>query len=761
MKSRLMGFLIILSIVTANAAPVIVTEDAMNKYAVDAQITGSFAPVTLDAVRNEHELFQVLFYADGEPVNAGKLEISSLSGPDNSLIDTENIRLRRAHYSTLKENVRKIETLPDALLPYAADFTVPAGHAQAIYVDIFIPKETQPGTYTGTITANADEKKVETTLTVHVRNLELPDMPSFESAFAIWRGEQLSFAYPDLAPNDPSFQILYENLYWFLVDYRLMPDDLPVAVDSPESDKYLRSGRVNAFRIPYNPDHPDQLIQLCDNLRQRGLLDMGYIYTLDEPGGSEYQKCYDYGKQLHATVPDVRWLLTINTTHNQLLEEVVNIWSPILTMYDYDYHTERRRLGDKVWWYTCVYPQHPYPTYLINDYGLSPRILSWQQAKYNVDGILYWCVNIWSKYNLEKKRYESRDIWNDPSAFPNSNGDGYLIYPPEEITGEPIPSLRLEMIRQGGEDIDLLNLLKEEVDALSLEYRTTGYTGADRVYELVNRISENKTDFTKNPEDLQTLRREVLDEIEALKYGVPALWISSRPEGKLKPGETVEYELHVPFGAAVTVAATANGISRELPLRRDGSTCFFTLETITADTAVAATIQAAGKSSTYIRKYLYISETDQPVDLLNWQQDSDVKKLELENVELIPVAGTTVKGFRFLPNVEFPSVYMDLPLENSNSYKFLSLDVSNPSQTESVSAVLKYHTPQGAIDGNPIEIGPGRRATLAFRFNPEDSQPEEAIKRLQFWMFQDSRAHDLVINRITLHTVIPEADNLK
>ena len=74
MKSKLMGFLIILSIVTANAAPVIVTEDAMNKYAVDAQITGSFAPVTLDAVRNEHELFQVLFYADGEPVTLFNLE---------------------------------------------------------------------------------------------------------------------------------------------------------------------------------------------------------------------------------------------------------------------------------------------------------------------------------------------------------------------------------------------------------------------------------------------------------------------------------------------------------------------------------------------------------------------------------------------------------------------------------------------------------------------------------------------------------------
>ena len=95
-------------------------------------------------------------------------------------------------------------------------------------------------------------------------------------------------------------------------------------------------------------------------------------------------------------------------------------------------------------------PQQPYPTYLIDDDEVSHRILSWLQVKDGVDGTLYWITTV-----FQKTDGTPRNVWVDPIAYPNVNGDGYLLYPGTQygIAG-PIGTIRLGMIREGNEALE-------------------------------------------------------------------------------------------------------------------------------------------------------------------------------------------------------------------------------------------------------------------------------------------------------------------
>lgn len=73
---------------------------------------------------------------------------------------------------------------------------------------------------------------------------------------------------------------------------------------------------------------------------------------------------------------------------------------------------------------------------------------------YQIDGVLYWSITFRQKFNGI-----ARDIWTDPYVISGAAGDGYLIYPGANVNDDPVPSLRLELIRHGNEDFEMLYVL--------------------------------------------------------------------------------------------------------------------------------------------------------------------------------------------------------------------------------------------------------------------------------------------------------------
>ena len=108
----------------------------------------------------------------------------------------------------------------------------------------------------------------------------------------------------------------------------------------------------------------------------------------------------------------------------------------------------------ELWWYGCTHPVNPYPSFSVNSPLMVSRALGWMMYDYDVDGILYWCVNSWG-YGDEEK-----DFWNTyDSATP---GEGILVLPGSDygVTG-PIGTIRIENLRESMEDYEYLWLLEQ------------------------------------------------------------------------------------------------------------------------------------------------------------------------------------------------------------------------------------------------------------------------------------------------------------
>ena len=131
------------------------------------------------------------------------------------------------------------------------------------------------------------------------------------------------------------------------------------------------------------------------------------------------------------------------------------------------------RHGDadqSLWWYGCVAPDYPYPTYHIDDTVLSARIESWMKADYDIQGNLYWATCLYSEPSgQEGVMVYPEDFYTGNAARSlATNGEGFLFYPGKKygIYG-PLSSIRLEHIRDGLEEYEMIYKLKEIYSAVS------------------------------------------------------------------------------------------------------------------------------------------------------------------------------------------------------------------------------------------------------------------------------------------------------
>lgn len=124
-----------------------------------------------------------------------------------------------------------------------------------------------------------------------------------------------------------------------------------------------------------------------------------------------------------------------------------------------------------LWWYGCVAPDYPYPTYHIDDTVLSARLESWMKADYNIQGNLYWSTCLYSEPSSGGAMVYPEDFYSGNAARSlGTNGEGFLLYPGKKygING-PVPSLRLEHIRDGLEEYEMIYALENVYNQVSAQ----------------------------------------------------------------------------------------------------------------------------------------------------------------------------------------------------------------------------------------------------------------------------------------------------
>ncbi len=255
-----------------------------------------------------------------------------------------------------------------------------------------------------------------------------------------------------------------------------------------------------------------------------------------------------------------------------------------------------RKLKDKgkieLWFYSVATRGGlgRYPNRVIDYPLIKMRMLFWAAWKHGVTGYLHYAYNGWKTDD---------PYMNPPDLLPT--GDAFIVYPGKE---GPVPSLRWEMSREGLEDYEYFWLLGHTIEQVKQKLGTAAarIDSSARGQEIISRMITSMTEYSKNPDKLYGIRREVAQEIIALG-AAPMLLVQTKPgcADTIKPS-TVEI-----FGAAEKGAqVTVDG--RPVQVGADGG--FKAEATVSsAKTAIEIVAELGGKRKVIKRTFNVVDKT--------------------------------------------------------------------------------------------------------------------------------------------------------
>jgi hypothetical protein len=469
-------------------------------------------PLRLEMARNEVEGVQIAFRSTRSI--ALSLQVEELRHQTLEVgFPTENIELFQVGYVFTRRPkeyaVDHAGWWPDPLLP-RAQWRVRPEECQVAWLSLAADVGVAPGVYSGRLGVWVDDARLGSIpLEVRVYDAELPVATTVRTAFSLYQ-DMLDQVYgPERARK------LRRRYLDFIVAHRLNIDHLyrRQIPDLDELADYARQGRLNAFNLryldareKYDREGLSRLVAELDpaveRLRELDLIDRAYIYGFDEVEVDEFDKMERVFAFIKARYPELKTATTARDPGLGLdhkLGEVVDIWVPLSAVYERQTAALARQRGDEVWWYICVSPTHPHANWFVEYPALEARLLWWMAYQRGIEGFLYYAMNRWpdQQMPLSADAY-GRSRWN-PASYGTANGDGALFY--AGVDG-PITSIRLENVRDGIEDYELLVLLATKA-------------GAAKAQELSARLARSATDYSRDPVEFARVRRALLEAVAA------------------------------------------------------------------------------------------------------------------------------------------------------------------------------------------------------------------------------------------------------
>ncbi|MFH0796260.1 MAG: glycoside hydrolase domain-containing protein [Candidatus Omnitrophota bacterium] len=500
-------------------------------------------------------------------------------------IKKENIKYNVVGYVEVKPPlpyaVEYIGFWPDPLLP-GERFGVKKDAVQPIWITTYVPEDTPPGEYEGWMTitpSNSYPNKVK--VKVQVWNFTLPKETHFPTSFWMFRYMITTFYF--LNEKQLPWEI-YKKFLDIALEHRLTPFDFTIqgevepyikiyrepdgsfSFDYTDLDRYLsyifRKGG-NAFNIGFACWHfqcftervpvpgidratgekikigfkhrsPEYLKMqeiyiknLYEHLKEKGWLDKVYLEAFDDApvNGQTNEVIKELYGLSHKAAPGLLTYMDLAGGPQQFEELIgyLDIWIPFPDSYEnnMDFFIKRKDAGDKVWWFVADSPYPPCPTFHIPVSAIDPRIIWLMGWKYNIDGFLYWGLNIWAFHdegNLEK---DSSKRWpNNPWKLTRI-GDGLLIWPGPQM--EPLSSIRLESIRDGLEDYEYLYLLREKANLLKDNSKYANILkDVENILKIDPKVVKDVTHYTHDPSDIYTFREKIAGYIEKINESLSA-----------------------------------------------------------------------------------------------------------------------------------------------------------------------------------------------------------------------------------------------
>ena len=470
---------------------------------------GDITSIKLYAARGEYESFQIGIQAPKDIYTGVNVIVSDLSTPNDQVIAKSNITLYREHYVAVNHSSptwggstnRPLDSgwYADGLIPFvdpntgkdlvdseidAVPFELNAGSNQLIWVDVFVPRNAQAGEYKGKFSVTSNQGKVEGEILLKVWDFELPLKPSLNSAFLLWEQQDKSE--------------LIE-----LLKHKIMP----VAKINPADEKELiEQWGLSSVRLPFwsganfqncsmTPAPSAEEIAAASAQHQKDLLI--YVYATDEIDHciNLYQPLKQWAKNIHQA--GVKHLAVMAPTPE--LYDAVDIWVVNPSRYEanVDRISEVLEKGDEVWFYTFYVFGGGQPNWQIDFEPINYRIPhGFINQSLGLTGVLYSRADLWTD-----DPWNNIDTSHEGKHYP---GEGMLVYPGEPVGIEGVvPSMRLKWIREGVEDYEYIEILKQ----LGFE---------DWALQVSRSVGKDWQNWTRNTKQLEAVRIKLGDKIEQL-----------------------------------------------------------------------------------------------------------------------------------------------------------------------------------------------------------------------------------------------------
>ncbi|MCC6748424.1 MAG: DUF4091 domain-containing protein [Deltaproteobacteria bacterium] len=504
--------------------------------------------VRLFAARNETVAFQVILQGGAaetarvgvELANVGPIRnVRTTDQPDRYFVG-RRIELLKELYLPVKQGSKGFVwragsaaepstakgLVPDPLVPLRAGerFTVPGRRNQGVWIDVYVPRDTPPGTHRGTVRVSIGGAKCalptcELPVELQVLPATLPDVSSTKSMlYFSGHPEELSLSPRYFGRGAKVAPKVFDALV--LRHHRLARrhrvelfaghDKAPTALM-----KELHSGRAYTAAAGYEGPGMGVGQEIYSISTYGGKLSGSqvalwtswfarhapktrfFLYVKDEPGRKDFP-------EINRVAAAARPVLSFVTNRFESGLEV-DIYCTYAGEFSVRRMAQAQKKGKHVWIYNGSRPFSG--TLLTDDSAIAPRVNPWIQYKHGIPWWFYWESTYYDDF--QGKRGPT-NVYADPLTFTNTHGDrllgdGVLFYPgrdrlfPKEDRGidAPLPSIRLKNWRRGIEDVEYLVLARQKghgaaVDALLRELIPQALSDETKVGEAVSWSEEGQ-----------------------------------------------------------------------------------------------------------------------------------------------------------------------------------------------------------------------------------------------------------------------------
>lgn len=417
----------------------------------------------------------------------------------------------------------------DILQPLTEGGNIVEKETTAFYVCWKIPRDTQPGLYTGSlhITIGADSCSIPVSITIHQAVLPKHKRLSMTN----WYTEANIGKYYGLEKYTDTWYAMLQKFFKLMTRTRQTHILIPLAVDVQDDglghftfdytniERIARLALETGFQTlefghicfknyvelePYwlfyqpggrkiyadSPEGYNFLAQFLPSwtafLKEHDWYDHSVQHVGDEPTSEQTNDYRIICGIIRKFMPGIKLFDAVCDLN---LAGSVDYW--VLQNHHYQKqqaaYEKFRELGDEIWQYTCCCPSGPWLNRLLDGELLKPRLLHYGNYLFNLPGYLHWGFNYYQG-DMEHLRKKTCGLSSDGIHYWPA-GDTNICYPGNE--NGPWMSIRAERMRTGAEDCELLWMVADHDKELAYTLCTNVVQAFDEYTKDVNAFETN------------------------------------------------------------------------------------------------------------------------------------------------------------------------------------------------------------------------------------------------------------------------------